>query len=111
MSPIFIRREERHPKGRYIASVEGREGEAFIAYTHREEGVISADHTIAPESLRGSGAAQALVEHMIADARARGFRVLPLCPYVRTQYARHPEWADAFAVPPGWEPVRSLSQD
>lgn len=104
MSDITIRIDDRGRKGRYIAAVAGRESEAFIAYTHREEGVISADHTIAPDSLKGTGAAFALVEYLIADARARGFRVLPLCPYVRAQYRKHPEWADVFTVPPEWEP-------
>lgn len=104
MSAIAIHLEDQGRKGRYIATVEGREGEAYIAFTHREAGVISADHTIAPDSLRGTGAAFALVEYLVADARARGFRVLPLCPYVRAQYTRHPEWADAFTVPPEWEP-------
>lgn len=105
MSEITIRIDDRGRKGRYIATVEGREGEAFIAYTHREEGVISADHTIAPDSLKGTGAAFALVEYLVADARSRGFRVLPQCPYVRSQYRKHPEWADAFTVPPEWEPA------
>jgi hypothetical protein len=102
---IAIRREDHGRKGRYIAAVEGREGEAFIAFTHREEGVISADHTIAPDSLKGTGAAFALVEHLVEDARAKGFKVIPICPYVRAQYRKHPEWADAFTVPPEWEPV------
>ena len=104
MSEITIRREDRGRKGRYTATVAGREGEAYIAFTHREEGVISADHTIAPDSLRGTGAAFALVEHLVADARARGFRVVPFCPYVRAQFRKHAEWADAFTVPPEWEP-------
>lgn len=104
MSEITIRRDDRGRKGRYIATVEGREGEAYIAFTNREEGVISADHTIAPDSLKGSGAALALVENLVADARARGFRIVPICPYVRAQYRKHPEWADAFTVPPEWEP-------
>lgn len=108
MSDIRIRLEDGGRKGRYIATVAGREGEAYIAFTHRDSqggpGTISADHTVAPDSLKGSGAALALVEHLVADARARGFRVLPLCPYVRAQYRKHPEWADAFTVPPEWEP-------
>lgn len=104
MSAITIRLDDRGRKGRYIATVEGREGEAYIAFTHREEGVISADHTIAPDSLKGAGAAFALVEYLVADARAREFKVVPLCPYVRAQYREHPEWADAFTVPPEWEP-------
>ncbi len=104
MGDIRIHREDRVDQGRDIAQVEGRAGEAYIAFTTLEDGVIRADHTVAPESLRGSGAAFALVEHMIADARAQGFRILPLCPYVRGQYRKHPEWADAFTVPPDWEP-------
>ena len=108
MGEITIRIDDRGQakgkRGRYIATVEGREGEAYIAFTHREEGVISADHTISPDSLKGSGAALALVEYLVADARARGFRIVPLCPYVRAQYRKHPEWADAFTVPPEWEP-------
>lgn len=108
MSEITIRIEDRGQakgkRGRYIATVEGREGEAYIAFTHREEGVISADHTIAPDSLKGSGAALALVEYLVADARARGFRIIPICPYVRAHYRKHPEWTDAFTVPPEWEP-------
>lgn len=104
MSAITVHREDRLDQGRYIAAVEGRKGEAHIAFTQREPGIISADHTVAPESLRGSGAAFALVEHMVADARARGFRILPMCPYVRGQYRKHPEWADVFAVAPDWEP-------
>lgn len=104
MSDITIRLEDDPRKGRYIAAVAGREGEAYIAFTHREEGIISADHTIAPDSLKGTGAAFALVEHLVADARARRFRIIPYCPYVRAQYRKHPEWADAFAVPPEWEP-------
>ena len=41
---------------------------------------------------------------MIADARSHGFRIIPLCPYVRAQYRRHPEWADVMTVAPGEEP-------
>ena len=71
MSDIAVRLEDDPRKGRYIAAVAGREGEAYIAFTHREEGIISADHTIAPDSLKGTGAAFARVEHLVADARAR----------------------------------------
>ena len=92
-----------HRGTRYL--VKFREGEAYIAITHREEGIITADHTVAPDSLKGTGAAFALVEYLVADARARDFTIIPYCPYVRAQYRKHPEWADAFAVPPEWEPA------
>ena len=53
---------------------------------------------------RGTGLAAALVGHMVAEARAKGFRIIPLCPYVRAQYARHPDWADVFTTAPGEKP-------
>lgn len=100
MADIRIEREDGEKGGRYVARIPGIEGEAEITFTRREPNVISADHTGAPESMRGTGAAQALVEYMIADARRAGFRILPICPYVRAQYRKHPEWADVMTIAP-----------
>jgi predicted GNAT family acetyltransferase len=97
---IHIEKEVVGRRGRYVARVEGRDGEAELVFTVRGPGLISADHTEAPESLRGSGAALSLVEHMIADARATGFKIIPVCPYVLAQSRKHPEWSDLFTRPP-----------
>lgn len=90
-----IRREEEGSKGRYVLSRDG--GEAVMTYSRLSPTRIIVDHTEVPDALRGSGAAFALVEHLVADARARGFTVVPLCPYVAAQARRHQdEWADVF---------------
>jgi predicted GNAT family acetyltransferase len=34
-----------------------------------------------------------LVEALVAEARERGFKVVPECSYVAAAFARHPEWA------------------
>ncbi|WP_210245353.1 GNAT family N-acetyltransferase [Mesorhizobium sp. B2-4-15] len=105
MADIKISKEqtgERH--GRYVARIEGIAAEAEITFTKRGADLISADHTGAPETLRGTGAAAALVSFMVEDARRSGFRILPICPYVRAQYRKHPEWADVMTLPPGAEP-------
>jgi len=94
--------DERH--GRYVAHVDGVEGEAELTFTWRAEHLLSADHTGAPDELRGTGAALALVERLVADARALGFKIIPLCPYVRHKYESHPEWADVMTVAPGEMP-------
>jgi predicted GNAT family acetyltransferase len=96
MPDIQIERTEAASKGRYIARVKGVEGVGELTYTRRQPNLFSADHTGAPETLRGTGAAMALVERLIADARTEGFKVIPICPYVAAQYKRHPEWADVM---------------
>lgn len=102
MPDLTITKEEidaRH--GRYVARMAGIDAEAELTFTLRGPDRISADHTGAPEALRGTGAAGALVEYMVADARKHGFRILPLCSYVLSRYAKNPDWADAFATAPG----------
>ncbi len=109
MADISISKEmkdDRH--GRYVARVEGIEAEAELTFTRRGADLISADHTGAPEELRGTGAAAALVDYLIADARGAGFKIIPLCPYVRARYEKHPDWQDVMTVGPGEKPKISL---
>lgn len=91
---IKIEREIAGDHGRYVGHMNGIEGEAELTFTRRGPKLISADHTGAPESMRGTGAALALVQVMIADARREGVKVIPTCPYVKAQVRKHPEWAD-----------------
>ena len=67
-------------KGRYVARINGVDGEAELRFTVRGPSLISADHTEAPVSMRGTGVAMALVEHMIGDAGAEGFKIIPISP-------------------------------
>jgi predicted GNAT family acetyltransferase len=104
MADISITKEDDGRHGRYVGRIAGIEGEAQLVFTHRGPGLISADHTEAPESMRGTGAASALVDRLIADARAEPFKIIPLCPYVRARYEKHPEWQDVMTVAPGEKP-------
>ncbi|WP_347137796.1 GNAT family N-acetyltransferase [Paracoccus sp. SSK6] len=102
MPDLTITKEDTDARhGRYVARMAGVEAQAELTFTRRGPERISADHTGAPEALRGTGAAGALVDAMVADARKEGFRIVPLCSYVAARYAKHPEWADAFATAPG----------
>ncbi len=99
---LEVTREDGPRHGRYVAR--SPEGEGELTYTHRGPGVISADHTGVPDAMSGQGVGRALIDAMLADAKAEGFRVIPICPYVRAQYAKHPEWADLFTTKPGETP-------
>lgn len=104
MADITITKEDDGRHGRYVARVAGIDAEAELTFTHRGPNLVSADHTGAPDSLKGTGTAAALVDHLIADARGRGFRIIPLCPYVRARYAKNPAWQDVMTLAPGEAP-------
>ncbi|MEO0990920.1 MAG: GNAT family N-acetyltransferase [Pseudomonadota bacterium] len=88
--------EESGSKGRYTVTASGIEGEGELTFSRVSDVLIIADHTVVPDSMRGLGAARALVERLIADSREKGQRIVPLCPYVRAQAQKHPEWNDVI---------------
>jgi len=82
-------------KGRYVLSRDGDEAE--LTYVKVGDHEIVVDHTFVPPAWRGQGVAEKLVRHVVDDARARGFKIRPVCPYVVVAFRRHPEWADIHA--------------
>jgi uncharacterized protein len=97
MSTIAITREGSQDAGRYVGRIDGITGEAELTFASAGPGQIAADHTFAPDSMRGTGIAKALVERLVADARASGIKIVPVCTYVQAQFSRHPDWADVRA--------------
>ncbi len=83
--------QDSETKGRYAARLPGVAGEAELTLSKVSEILIIADHTSVPDSMRGTGVARALVERLIADARAKGQRIVPLCPFVRAHAMKHRE--------------------
>jgi predicted GNAT family acetyltransferase len=70
------------------------DGEAELAYMEPERGVLELHHTFVPESARGQGVGDRLVEAAIAHAREEGARIIPTCPFVRAYTDEHPEVRD-----------------
>ena len=58
---------------------------------------IALVHTEVQPAFEGQGLAGRLVAGALDDIRARGLRVVPICPYVRAYLRRHPEYADLVA--------------
>jgi len=91
-----ISRENHTTHGAYRAEVEGSARPAELTWVARGNARI-ANHTYVPHEARGKGIAAALVDALIADARAEGFKIVPQCSYVEAAFRRHPEWADVLA--------------
>ena len=82
--------------GRFVARIEGH-ADSEVTYSITTPKLVIADHTGVPDSLRGKGVGQALVIALIDHARANEIKIMPLCPFIRAQFQRHPEWADLIA--------------
>lgn len=87
--------EDNGAKGRYfLRAADGVQAE--IIFTKVGEHEITLDHTEVPEAFRGQGVGVKLVARAVADARAAGRKIVPLCPFAAAQFSRHPEWADVL---------------
>jgi uncharacterized protein len=89
-----IAQEEKNTKGRYTATLDGHTGE--MTYSRSSPHLIIVDHTFVPDALRGKGVGQALALHAIEEARKGSWKIIPLCPFMRAQVMRHPEWRDVI---------------
>lgn len=96
MTEVTITREDGERRGAYRAKAEGHAQAGELTY-QKSGDVLVADHTYVPDELRGMGVAAKLVDALIADARAEGTKIKPLCSYVVTAFRRHPEWQDLLA--------------
>lgn len=92
MESVTITAHEKGDKGEYHAHVPGSNALGRLTWITRD-GARVAERTLVPKEIGGRGVAAKLVEALIADARAKGFRVVPECSYVAAAFDKHPEWA------------------
>ena len=93
MESVTIARHDLGSHGEYQAHVEGNEHIGRLTWVERR-GARVAEHTLVPPEIGGRGIAAKLVEALMADALAEGFKVVPECSYVAAAFDKHPEWAD-----------------
>jgi predicted GNAT family acetyltransferase len=89
-----IEREDTATKGRYVMRDEDGTEAAVMTFSKAGASLLIIDHTEVSDAWRGRGAGADLVARAVEDARASGHRILPLCPFARSQFGRHPEWGD-----------------
>jgi len=71
----------------------GAEQLAYVEY-EMAHGRLALTHTWVPMEGRGKGLAGIVVEAALKYAQANGLKVEPVCSYVQSFIARHPEYAD-----------------
>lgn len=96
MDTVTITHHPAEGRGEYQAAVSGSPAIGRLTYQRRGDTLV-ADHTLVPSEIGGRGVAGKLVDALIADARAQGWKIVPQCSYVEAAFRRHPEWADLRA--------------
>lgn len=76
-------------RGRFEAHVDG-ELAGVLEYVLKY-GRLALIHTEVLPTHEGQGIGSALVRYALDLARSNGWRVIPVCPYVQSYLARHPE--------------------
>lgn len=78
---------------------------AVVTYNLSEPNLMITE-TLVPQALGGQGIASRLARHVIADARARGLLILPVCPFFSAYFQKHPD--DADVVHPTYRQILGL---
>ena len=93
MSTIVI--EDRPELEYYQIDVDGTR--AGLAAYEIEGDVIAFTHTEVDDAHEGQGLGSRLIRYALDDARTRGLKVRPVCPFVKTWIRRHEDYQDLLA--------------
>lgn len=84
--------------GRGVYEIYGDNGEKAGEMTYAiEEGRIIVDHTGTEDAFKGQGVASQLAKRAMEDAKAGGYKIVPVCSFVAAYFQKHPEDAAAEA--------------
>lgn len=91
LTPVHV------PDGHRGAFAIERDGRRLATMTYTLAGAtVIIDHTEVDDALRGAGAGATLVEAAVAWARDGQRRIMPLCPFAKSVFAKRPDYADVL---------------
>ncbi|WP_265562260.1 GNAT family N-acetyltransferase [Sphingomicrobium arenosum] len=91
-----IKFEEDGGRGRWHATPEGVSEEAEMTFSRTNAELIMIDHTFVPPSARGQGIAGKLAQAAVTKSRAEGWKIIPVCPYMKAEAEKHSDWDDVI---------------
>jgi len=82
---------------RFLLWNEDKQEVGTIVYRMGDNGDITATHTEVYEAFGGKGYASVLLNALVEYARAKKAKIIPICPYVKAAFTKHPEkYADVM---------------
>lgn len=98
-SQFTIVRNDSPNGGALVLTMADRTGKGVMTFSKAGDAIRIVDHTEVDETLRGTGAGQALAKRMVQEALADGVSLIPLCPFFLAVSKKHPEWHDTVRMP------------
>lgn len=96
LNVTVVNRPEEHRYELLVANEHAGE----LVYRERGGNVVAFLHTEVDPARRRRGLGSLFVREALDDARARGLRVVPVCPFVDAYVKRHPEYDDLVVADP-----------
>lgn len=93
---MHIQHEESEIRGRHFIIDDAGNMVAEITYAVQHPNVMVVDHTEVAEDLQGQQIGQQLVESVVEHARAKGRKVVPVCPFAKVVIDRHADMQDVL---------------
>jgi uncharacterized protein len=87
-----------HPERRRWEVTSGDAVVAFAEY-RLAPGRVTFTHTVVEPEYEGHGLGSRLARHVLDDAVARGLRISPRCPFIRSYVERHREYMPSIDMP------------
>ena len=85
MSEVTVLLEEEGTKGRAFVA-QNSETLAEMTYSKAGDSLMIIDHTEVGDSLRGQGVGRKLLDKIVAMAREKNIKIMPLCPFAKSVF-------------------------
>lgn len=69
---------------------------AEMVYSWAGESTFIIEHTDVDDTLRGQGIGNKLLDHVVAFAREKNVKIIPLCPFAKSVFDKDPSIADVL---------------
>ncbi|MEM8527600.1 MAG: GNAT family N-acetyltransferase [Bacteroidota bacterium] len=91
----MVQKQDDGKHGKYFILEEDTEV-ASMTFTWAGTQRLIIDHTEVDVSQKGKGLGLKLLQAVVKDARAKGVKILPLCPFANAMMRKHPELQDVL---------------
>lgn len=94
---ISIQHQHQLTNGEFFIEDEQQEKIAYVTYNMVDDNTMSIDHTVVKPIAEGQGIGRKLVNAAVQFARDKKYKIIPVCTYAASVFAKTPEYADVLA--------------